>query len=94
MPVWQAPSPPAAATAGLAQTYAAVLAQAASDPGGASELRRAQLAALLGQREQAVEFLRDAVARGLSMGTNVHRQMDFESLRGFAPFDDLMKPKG
>ena len=78
----------------LAQTYAAALAQAASDPGGASELRRAQLAALLGQREQAVAFLRDAFARGLSMGTNVHRQMDFEALRGFAPFDGLMKPKG
>ena len=54
----------------------------------------AQLAALLGCREQAVEFLRDAFARGLSMSTSVRRQMDFETLRGFAPFDDLIKPKG
>ena len=42
----------------------------------------------------AVELLGDAFARGLSMSTGLHRQMDFESLRGFAPFDELMKPKG
>jgi hypothetical protein len=47
-----------------------------------------------GQRERAVELLSDAFARGLSMSTALHRQMDFESLRGFAPFDELMKPKG
>jgi hypothetical protein len=52
------------------------------------------LAALLGERERAVELLRDAFARGLSMSTAVHRLIDLESLRGFAPFDDLMKPKG
>jgi hypothetical protein len=58
------------------------------------ELTRAQLEALLGQRERAVALLRDAFARGLSMSTALHRQMDFESLRGFAPFDELMRPRG
>jgi len=28
------------------------------------------------------------------MGTALHRQIDLESLRRFAPFDDLMTPKG
>jgi len=74
--------------------HAATLEQAPSEPGGATELRRAQLAALLGRREQAVSLLRDAFARGLSMSTGLHRHMDLESLRGFAPFDELMKPKG
>ncbi|MGH9199968.1 MAG: protein kinase domain-containing protein [Vicinamibacterales bacterium] len=78
----------------LASKHAATLSQAPSTPGGAIELRRAQLAALLGEREQAVELLRSAFARGLSMSTALHRQMDFESLRGYAPFDELMKPKG
>jgi len=34
------------------------------------ELTRAQLEALLGQRERAVALLRDAFARGLSMSTH------------------------
>ena len=73
--------------------HAATLEQSPSEPGGVTELRRAQLAALLGQREQAVALLRDAFARGLSMSTALHRQMDLESLRGFAPYDELLKPK-
>jgi len=77
-----------------AMTFAASLASAPSSPGGQAELRRAQLAALLGQRDQAVELLRDAFARGLSMSLGLHRQMDFEALRGFAPYDELVKPKG
>ena len=79
---------------GPAMQQAAGLSRAASIPGGRIELRRAQLAALLGQQDQAVELLRDAFARGLSMSTALHRQMDLESLRGFPPFDELMKPKG
>jgi tetratricopeptide (TPR) repeat protein len=79
---------------GTAMKRAEALGQLPSEPDGTVELRRAQLAALLGQREQAVALLRDAFARGLSMSTGLHRQMDFESLRGFAPFDELMRPKG
>ena len=43
---------------------------ATSNPGGLTELRRAQLAALLGQREQAVELLRsstNAAVGGISL---------------------------
>ncbi len=78
---------------GSAMKHAVALGQLASEPDGLVELRRAQLAALVGQKEQAVELLRDAFARGLYMSLFVHRQMDFESLRGYAPFDELMKPK-
>ena len=78
----------------MASKQADALAQRPSDAGGVTELRRAQLAALLGQREQAVELLSDAFARGLSMSTSLHRQMDFESLRGCAPFDELKKSQG
>ena len=77
-----------------ATKFATSLGMATSNPGGQTELRRAQLAALLGQREQAVELLREAFARGLSMSLALHRQMDLETLRGFAPYDELMKPKG
>ena len=73
---------------------AAALAEEASESGGAVELRRAQLAALMGDKEQAVAFLRNGFARGLPMSLGLHRQLDFESLRGFPPFDALMKPKG
>ena len=76
-----------------AMRHLATLERASSEPGGVTELRRAELAALLGRREQAVSLLRDAFARGLSMSTGLHRQMDLESLRGFAPFDELLKPK-
>ena len=78
----------------VAAKHAAALAQEPSAPAGAIELRRAQLASLMGEREQAVELLRTAFARGLSMSTALHRHMDFEPLRGFAPFDELMRPKG
>ena len=77
-----------------AMKQAAALSRLASEPDGTVELTRAQLEALLGQRERAVELLRDAFARGLSMSTALHRQMDFVSLHGFAPFDELMRPKG
>ena len=79
---------------GSAIKHLAALGQLAPEPDGSVELRRSQLAALVGQKEQAVELLRDAFARGLYMSLAVHRQMDLESLRGYAPFDELMRPKG
>jgi hypothetical protein len=32
------------------------------------------------------------VGRGMSLA--LHRDIDFEALRGYAPFDELMRPKG
>ena len=54
-------------------------------------------AAFIGDRALAMKraaFLRNAFARGLGMTLAFHRPTDFESLRGFTSFDDLMKPKG
>jgi tetratricopeptide (TPR) repeat protein len=62
---------------------------------------RARIAAVLGERDRAVSLLRDAIAKGISCtyhfgpGTEVcHREMDFEPLVGYAPFDELIQPKG
>jgi tetratricopeptide (TPR) repeat protein/TolB-like protein len=62
---------------------------------------QARIAAVLGDRDRAVALLRDAMARGISCsyhfgpGTEVcHREIDFESLVGYAPFDELIRPKG
>ena len=62
---------------------------------------RARIAALLGDRDGAVALLRQAIAQGISCAVrwgpgieDCHREMDFESLRGYAPFDELLRPKG
>jgi predicted Zn-dependent protease len=61
--------------------------------GGIETLARARIAALLGQRERAVTLLRQAFDKGQGR-VFVHFDPDFESLRGFAPFDDLLRPTG
>ena len=55
---------------------------------------RARIASLLGQRERAVELLRRAFSQGLMYGmSGLHRDKDLESLRGYPPFEDLLRPK-
>lgn len=60
----------------------------------ATPYNRACIAALLGDRERAVELLREAYARGLRYGVEEHRDMDLEPLRDYLPFQELMRPKG
>jgi predicted Zn-dependent protease len=64
-------------------------------------LWQARIAALLGDREAAVGLLRDAVSKGLmpldmTQGLGyamwLHRDVDFESLREYQPYLDLMRP--
>jgi len=50
--------------------------------------------ALIGEREQAVTLLRDAFAKGLHHAVRFHEDIDLESLRGYPPYDELMRPKG
>jgi len=52
--------------------------------------------ALLGERERAVEFLREGFAGGLRHAADVdlHCEIDLESLRGYPPFEELLRPKG
>ena len=67
--------------------------------GGGPTFWRAKIAAALGDREDAVSLFRQAVAEGLSFwnissGSRFHHDIDLESLRGYAPFDEILKPEG
>ena len=50
---------------------------------------RARIAALLGERERAVDLLRDAITEGFPVNLNIHNNPDFESLREYGPFVEL-----
>jgi len=52
------------------------------------------IAALLGERERAVELLRASFAQGMDMAPLPLWDMDLEPLHGYKPYEDLMKPKG
>jgi tetratricopeptide (TPR) repeat protein len=54
---------------------------------------RARIAARLGDKEGAVALLRLAIKEGYS-SADLHAFEDFESLAGYPPFIQLMKPKG
>lgn len=74
---------------------------------GINTLWRARIAALLGEPQQAVTLLRAALEQGLPVFGSMpflwmsrtdlhwaHRDIDFESLRDYPPFQELMRPKG
>jgi serine/threonine protein kinase/tetratricopeptide (TPR) repeat protein len=61
---------------------------------GAQTYRRARIAALLGMKEEAVELLRQSFAQGNYYGVLIIQEADLDPLRDFAPFRELMKPKG
>jgi len=61
---------------------------------GAHTAWRARIAALLGDRDEAVQLLRRAFAEGLTFGLWLHTDLDLETLRGYAPFEELIRPKG
>jgi hypothetical protein len=52
------------------------------------------VSAILGQRERAVELLSESFALGRPFTTELHRDLDLETLHGYPPFDSLLKPKG
>ncbi len=59
-------------------------------------LERARIAALLGDREEAMTLLQQAIDKAANYGFGVwlHRDMDFESLRDYPPFQEFTRPKG
>ena len=61
---------------------------------GSNTLRRARISALLGDRDAAVQLLRRAFSEGLGFGFWVHTDPDLESLRGYEPYEALLRPKG
>jgi len=61
---------------------------------GANTEWQTSIAAVLGNREQAVELLRRSFNEGRSYGIDLHRNIDFDPLRDYPPFQELMRPKG
>jgi hypothetical protein len=59
---------------------------------GEPEVWRAAIAAARGDKEQAVDHLRSALARGKRFSMSLHVAPELEPLRGYEPFDRLMKP--
>ncbi len=55
---------------------------------------RAAIAAGLGDKERAVELLREAFAQGLPYWFDLHSSLSLEPLWDYPPFQELLKPKG
>jgi hypothetical protein len=68
---------------------------------GESLYSRAMIAASLGDKAAAVQLLREAIAQGLGIGVEwegyavlLHRAPEMAPLRGYPPFEELLKPTG
>jgi serine/threonine-protein kinase len=55
---------------------------------------RATIAASLGDKETAVRLINEALAAGTRRMPEMHRLEEFQSLRGYGPFEAILKPKG
>jgi len=61
---------------------------------GRHTYNRARIVSLLGEKQQAVDLLNQAIREGLSFGIYVIQDQDFLPLRDFPPFQEFLKPKG
>jgi TolB-like protein/tetratricopeptide (TPR) repeat protein len=61
---------------------------------GGHTYRRACIAAVLGEREDAMALLRQAIAEGVGYGSYLHVEIDLESLWDDPDFIELLRPKG
>jgi TolB-like protein/tetratricopeptide (TPR) repeat protein len=61
---------------------------------GRHTYRRACIAAVLGEREDAMALLRQAIAEGIGYGSYLHIEIDLESLWDDPEFIELLRPKG
>jgi hypothetical protein len=57
-------------------------------------LYRAWLAASMGDREAAVRIWRQALSEGAGFSDDYHAAFEFTSMRGYAPFEEMMRPQG
>jgi cytochrome c-type biogenesis protein CcmH/NrfG len=55
---------------------------------------RAPIAAQLGEKDQAGDLLRESFAEGQQYGVWLHREVTLEPLRGYPPYEELVRPKG
>jgi tetratricopeptide (TPR) repeat protein len=61
---------------------------------GAHTYWRARIAAVAGERERAVQLLRDSFTQGRPFGATLHTEMDFEPIRDHPAYRELVRPKG
>jgi tetratricopeptide (TPR) repeat protein len=61
---------------------------------GVDHYCRANIAAGLANREEAVEHLRATLRAGFQYGTSFHRVYFLEPLWGYEPFEEFLRPKG
>jgi tetratricopeptide (TPR) repeat protein/predicted Ser/Thr protein kinase len=61
---------------------------------GGNTYTRACIAAILGEKDQAIALLKQAFLEGYRFDSSIHRDFDFESLWDYPLFIELMKPKG
>ncbi|MFC1639259.1 BTAD domain-containing putative transcriptional regulator [Gemmatimonadota bacterium] len=64
-----------------------------ADLSGAHTRWRAAIAAALGYRDRAVRLLQQAIREGVAHGIWQHRDPEWEPLRDYPPFQELMRPK-
>ncbi len=60
---------------------------------GWNQYERAQIAALLGRRDDAVALIQQGWAEGVAYNMYFHRDTDFEAIRSYPPFARLLHPK-
>jgi tetratricopeptide (TPR) repeat protein len=61
---------------------------------GGTSFWQARIAAVLGNKDQAMVFLRRAFSEGTEMSDWIHRDPLFRSLHDYPPFQELLQPKG
>jgi tetratricopeptide (TPR) repeat protein len=61
---------------------------------GGTSFWQAQIAATLGNKDQALVFLRRAFSEGVRMGAWLHKAPAFRSLTDYPPFQALLQPIG
>ncbi len=61
---------------------------------GAHTYWRARIAAAAGNRERAMQHLRESFTQGRAFGLVLHREHEFEPLRDHPAFRELLRPKG
>jgi len=61
---------------------------------GQQTYERACIAAVLGEKDKAVDLLREAFAQGFASFERIHRDPDLDSLRDYPPFQDLVRVDG
>jgi serine/threonine protein kinase len=55
---------------------------------------KARIAAVLGDKDQAVKLLAQAFSEGMGHGAWQMREIDFLPLRGYQPFEEIIRPAG